>query len=115
MFWAPLRSDMKYSVFPSASHIGHASFAPPFVIGSYRGGAPSRTSQISLSSRWLWPLRHHCDPALPRAVIAIVEADGPGAAKYSVAYRSAATGIGVPPSGLTRYTSFMPARSWLVL
>src|SRR5689334_6107684 len=34
MFCAPLRSDMKYSVFAAESHIGHASLAPPLVTGS---------------------------------------------------------------------------------
>ena len=53
-FCAPLRSDMKNSVLPSALHIGHASFAPPLVTGSYDGPlVPVLTSQISLSSRWL--------------------------------------------------------------
>ena len=47
-----MRSDMKYSVLPSALHIGHASLAPPLVTGSYDGPAlPFLTSQISLSSR----------------------------------------------------------------
>ena len=80
-----MRSDMKYSVLPSALHIGHASLAPPLVTGSYDGPPlPFLTSQISLSSRWLWPLRHHCDPALARAVIASTSPAGAGAAKYSV-------------------------------
>src|SRR6266542_222656 len=101
IFCAPERSDMKYSVLPSPLHIGHASFAPPFVSCSY---LVSRTSQISLSSRWLCPLRHHCEPALARAVIATTSPEGDGAAKYSGVYRSAATGIGIPPSAGTRYT-----------
>src|SRR5262245_58260943 len=65
MFCAPLRSDMKYSVLPSPLHIGQASFAPPLVTCWYEGVASSFaaffTSQSSLSSRWLCPLRHHCD------------------------------------------------------
>src|SRR4029453_7554527 len=52
MFCAPLRSDMKYSVLASPLHIGHASFAPPCVIGRY---SAARAIQISLSSRGLGP------------------------------------------------------------
>src|SRR4029453_12079351 len=52
MFCAPLRSDMKYSVLASPLHIGHASFAPPCVIGRY---SVLRAIQISLSSRGLGP------------------------------------------------------------
>ena len=81
MFCAPLRSDMKYSPLPPAAHIGHASFAPPLVTWTYPA---SRTIQISLSSRWLCPLRHHCEPAFARAVIATASPAGDGDAKYSV-------------------------------
>src|SRR5262245_48693182 len=83
MFCAPDRSDMKNSVFPSPLHIGHASFDPPDVIAEYV--PPAVTIQISLSSRWLCPFRHHCDPAFARAVIATGSPPaGEGAAKYSV-------------------------------
>jgi len=57
--------------------------------------------------------RHHCPNTTPRAVIARELPSGAGAAKYSAAYRSPATCIGVPPSALTRKTSLMPAMSRL--
>jgi hypothetical protein len=47
-------------------------------------------------------------------VIATVLPSGAAAAQYSLAYRSAATARGVPPSALTRHTSLMPEMSRLV-
>ena len=44
---------------------------------------------------------------MPRALIASVFPSGDGAEKNSFVKRSALTGIGVPPSGETRYTSLM--------
>src|SRR5450432_270729 len=119
-FGAPLRSLTKYSAFPSADHIGHSFFAPAAVTRSYFGGvrAPAATpctSQISLSSMWLCPFRHHCDDVMPRAVMAIVPSSGPVAAQYSDAYRSAATATGVPPLAPTRATSLMPEISLAVV
>jgi hypothetical protein len=58
-------------------------------------------------------LRHHWPDVVPRAVIATAPPLGAGAAQYSFAYRSALKGIGVPPSALTRNTSFIPAISRL--
>src|SRR5665213_556640 len=57
---APLRSETKNIVAPSGLHIGQPLFAPSGTIGVYVGmPRTSRTRSISLSSRWLCPLRHH--------------------------------------------------------
>src|SRR5438552_9636705 len=96
--------------------MGHAYLASPPTTFSYRGVAPSCINQISLSSRWLCPLRHHWVETTPRAVIASVAGSvGDGAAKYSLAYRSPDTIIGMPPSARTRRTSLMPEMSRLVV
>ena len=110
-FCVPLRSETKNTALPSAAHIGHISLAPPLVTGWYCGVAPSRAIHTSASSRWLRPLRHHWPDAVARALIASAEPFGASLEKYSFVYRSPATAIGVPPSALTRNTSFMPAMS----
>ena len=105
MFSIPVRSETKNSDRPSPAHIGHNSFAPPLVSARHAdglSGADRSRSQISDSSRWLWPCRHHCPDALPRAVIASVRPSGEAAEKNSLAYRSPLTGMGVPPSAETR-------------
>src|SRR5690606_11971808 len=77
--------------------------------------ATPRTSQISLSSMWLLPLRHHCPATTPRAVTASVAPSGAGAAQYSAAYRSAATCIGVHPAAPSRLSSSITATSRTVV
>src|SRR6185369_9204706 len=64
MFCAPERSDIKKTFDPSAVAIGHICFAPPWVSRVYLSPL---FSQISLSSRWLLPFRHHCPAEFPRA------------------------------------------------
>src|SRR6185437_6862272 len=117
-FSAPLRSDMKYSVLPSAPHIGHRFLPPPLVnIRVYwffpPGVLAGITRQISVSSLCACPFRHHCADASPRAAKAS-EPSSAGAAKNSLTYRSLVTASGVPPPIRTRYTSFMPPMLWLV-
>src|SRR5438876_11087767 len=98
---------------PSALHIGHIFLAPLSVICSSFGADMSLINHSSHSSRWEWPLRHHCPYAVPRAVNANTLPSGEGAEKYSLAYRSALTAIGVPPSTHTRNRSFIPEMSRL--
>src|SRR5437773_12004711 len=98
---------------PSALHIGHIFLAPPSVICSYLGADMSLINHTSHSSRWEWPLRHHCPYAVPRAVNARPLPSGEGAEKNSLAYRSALTAIGVPPSTATRNRSLIPEISRL--
>ena len=82
-FSAPPRSDMKAKPSPSGSHIGHSALAPRSTMRRYPRVASSRRSQISDSSRWLWPLRHHWAEATPRTLIRRDRPSGEGAASNS--------------------------------
>ena len=87
MFSAPPRSDTKYNE-PPLPHIGQRSFAPPCVTARQADGASGTVksrSQISASSRWLWPCRHHWPDAEPRADIASSRPSGDAAEKNSLA------------------------------
>ncbi len=83
-FSVPDRSDM-YSTTSSAAHIAHRFFDPGSVRRRYDGAPPpSSTSQISASSMWLEPFRHHWLAAiLARPDSASVPPPGDGDAKYS--------------------------------
>src|SRR5262249_55956763 len=84
IFPAPDWSLMKYTRAPSALHIGQRLLKSPPCSFSYFGAPLSAASQISLSSRWLWPCRHHCPLVLPRAVKASQSPFGEGEEKNSV-------------------------------
>src|ERR1017187_8944641 len=83
-FSAPPRSLMKDTRAASALPIGPRHLKSPPASFSYLGAGVNVASQISDSSRWLWPCRHHWLDVLPRAVKASDLPSGEGAEKNSL-------------------------------
>src|ERR1017187_9320476 len=83
-FPAPPGWLMEYTPAPSALHMGHRHLKSPPASFSYLGAGVNVASQISDSSRWLWPCRHHWLDVLPRAVKASDLPSGEGAEKNSL-------------------------------